>query len=82
MLKPISAANNQTFEAVGKGTLCIKVPNGDAFTALTLNDVLYAPNIAFTLVLLSRADKAGLSTLIEDRELHLIDHTDNNQVIS
>ena len=79
--KPMSAANNQTFEAIGKGTLCIKLPNGDAFTVLTLNDVLYAPNIAFTLVLLSRADKAGLSTLIEDGELHLIDHMDNNRVI-
>ena len=79
---PISAANNQTFKAVGKGTLCVKVPNGDAFTVLTLNNVLHVPNIAFTLVSLSRADKAGLSTLIEDGELHLIDCADNNQVIS
>ena len=37
MPKPISTVNNQTFEAVGKDTLCIKVPNGDAFTVLTLN---------------------------------------------
>ena len=59
MPKPISTANNQTFEAIGKGTLCVKVPNGDAFTVLTLNDIFYAPNIAFTLVSLSRADKAG-----------------------
>ena len=80
--KPISAANNQTFEVIAKGTLCVKVHNGDAFTVLTLNDVLYAPNIAFTLVSLSRADKASLSTLIEDGELHFINCTDNNQVIS
>ena len=79
--KPISAADNRTFEAIGMGSLNIKIPNGDASTSVTLRNVLYAPNIAYTLISLSRADKAGYSTLIEDGQLLLIDRTNDNQVV-
>ena len=51
--KPISTADNRTFEAVGKGDIHIRIPNGDGFTLVTLHDVLYALNIAFTLISLS-----------------------------
>jgi len=71
--KKISAADNRTFDAIGKGNLHIRIPNGDGFTPVTLRDALYAPSIAFTLISLSRADKAGYTTLIQDGELHLID---------
>ena len=80
--KPISTADNRTFEAVGKGDIRIRIPNGDGFTLVTLRDVLYALNIAFTLISLSRANKTGYTTLIEDGELHLIDRTNGNQIIS
>jgi len=79
--RAISAADNRTFEAVGKGNLHINIPNGDGFTSVTLRDVLYAPTIAFTLISLSRADKAGYTTIIEDGELHLIDRANNNKVV-
>ena len=75
--KPISAANNQTFKAIGKGNLRVKIPNGENFTTVTLRDVLYAPSIAFTLISLSRVDKAGYTTVIADGELHLIGRSDN-----
>ena len=79
--KPISAANNRTFKAVGKGSIQIRIPNGDEFTTVTLCDVLYAPKIGFTLISLSRADKAGYSTLIRDGDLHLLDRKDDDNVI-
>ena len=79
--KPISAADNRTFEAVGKGSIQIKIPNGDDSTIVTLRDVLYAPTIGFTLISLSRADKAGYSTLISDGDLHVLDRKNDNDVI-
>jgi hypothetical protein len=79
--KPISAANNQTFKAIGKGNLHIKIPNGDKSTSVTLHDVLYAPNIAFTLISLSRANKAGYAIHIEDGDLLLIDRMNERKII-
>jgi len=61
--KPISAADNRTFKAVGKGTMKVIIPNGDRQTAVQLSNVLYAPTIAFTLISLSRADTAGYTTV-------------------
>jgi len=77
----ISTVDNRTFEAVGKGNLRIKIPNGDEFTSVTLRDVLYAPNVAFTLVSLSRADRAGYSTIIQDGELRLLNRKNGDRVI-
>ena len=63
--KPISAADNRTFKAVGKGTMKIIIPNGDNSTIIHLKDVLYAPSIAFTLISLSQADSAGYTACQE-----------------
>jgi len=79
--KPISAADNRTFEAVGKGSVQIKIPNDGDFTVVTLRDVLYAPTIGFTLISLSRADKAGYSTLIQNGDLHILDRKNDDNVI-
>jgi hypothetical protein len=51
--KPISAADNRTFEAVGRGSVRITIPNGDDSTTVTLRDVPYAPTIGFTLGMVS-----------------------------
>ncbi|KAF9779039.1 hypothetical protein BJ322DRAFT_983835, partial [Thelephora terrestris] len=34
--KPICAANNEIFEAIGKGNVQVQIPNGDTFTSATL----------------------------------------------
>ena len=78
--KSISAADKRTFKAVGKGNLHIRIPNGDGFTPVILRDALYAPTIAFTLISLSRADKAGYTTIIENGELHLIERANSNVI--
>lgn len=79
--KPISAANNHTFEAVGKGSMQILIPNGDKSTVVHLCDVLYTPAIAFTLISLSQADSAGYLTVIKDSNLHLLDHNRGKKII-
>ena len=59
MPKPINAANQHTFHAIGQGDLPICVPNGKAFTNITLRDVLHTPEIVFTLVSVGLIDEAG-----------------------
>ena len=78
--KPIASADNQTFDAIGKGNLQVKILNGEKSTTVTLRDALYAPTMAFTLISLSRADKAGYTTIIENGELHLINRS-NDEII-
>ena len=74
-------ADNRTFEAVGKGSVRIKIPNDGDFTTITLRDVLYAPTIGFTLISLSQADKASYPTLIRAGDLRILDRGNDDDVI-
>jgi len=60
-LRAFKTANEQSFNAVGRGTLVIHVPNGTGVTKLVLKDVLYAPEISYysTLVSIGRLDALG-----------------------
>lgn len=58
--KPIMAADNLTFNAIGKGDMYVVIPNCDnAPSRVLLKDVLYAPTMGVTLVSISRIDAAG-----------------------
>jgi len=57
--KPINAANQLTFCAIGCSDLPIRVPNGPSFSNITLRNVLYTPDIAQTLVSVGLIDDAG-----------------------
>ena len=63
--RPIMAANKRMFFARGIGDLQIRVPNGKFSTAVTLRDTLYAPEIALTVVSVSRITKAGFAVAFE-----------------
>jgi hypothetical protein len=78
---PISAADNRTFDAIGKEDMQISIPNGASASNVTLRDVLYAPSIGYTLVSLSRVDAAGYSTLIRDGTLHILDRRGGDSTI-
>ena len=54
------AADKQLFFANGVGDLRIRVPNGESFTPVILRDALHAPDMALTVVSISRIAKAGL----------------------
>jgi Reverse transcriptase (RNA-dependent DNA polymerase)/gag-polypeptide of LTR copia-type len=64
--KSITAADQRSFQAIGKGDVCIEVPNGETPTRIMLKDVLYAPSMALTLVSISRIAAAGYTTVFRD----------------
>ncbi|TFK78686.1 hypothetical protein K466DRAFT_506906, partial [Polyporus arcularius HHB13444] len=66
--RPITAADGRSFMAVGEGNVRVEMPNGDTSTAVTLERVLHAPDMAFGLVSIRRADEAGYSTMFERGE--------------
>ena len=48
--KSITAADKHYFQAIGKGDLQVKIPNGTHMTTILLKDVLHCPAIGLTLV--------------------------------
>jgi Pol polyprotein, beta-barrel domain/GAG-pre-integrase domain len=64
----INAADKTMSKAVGIGSMRIGIPNGKTTTHVTLRDVLYCPDLAFTLISLMRCDAAGFSVLLKDRK--------------
>jgi hypothetical protein len=75
--KPISAANKSEFNAIGKGDILIEVPNGTDATKFRLTDVLYCPDIGYTLVSIGRIDDAGYSIIFENGKCEIKDPTGN-----
>ena len=60
--KSLSAANKWKFTAIGKGDMVIKVPNGIDASKLQLTEVLYSPEVSYTLVSIGRLDQCGYTT--------------------
>ena len=71
--KPITAADNHTFHAIGKGDLMISLPNGKGHSRIRLRDVLYAPKMGITLVSISKLDLAGYAALFRDKRCQIFD---------
>ena len=65
-LKEVRVANKTIFNAYRQGNMQIAVPNGEKKTTLTLKNVLYTPNITFTLISMGRCDNAGFSSTFVD----------------
>jgi hypothetical protein len=63
---PIEAADKTIFKATGIGSMKISIPNGNGMADVTLNNVLYSPDPAFTLISLSRCDRSGYSAILKD----------------
>ena len=69
--KSITAADNHTFQAIGKGDLMISIPNGKSVTRIRLKDVLYAPKMGITLISISKLDVAGFAALFCDKRCQI-----------
>ncbi len=63
--RPITAADKRVFYAVGTGDLQVEVPNGESSSSVVLRDVLHAPDMALTIVSISRITKAGCAVSFE-----------------
>ena len=61
-----SAANKQKFNALGKGEMVIDIPNGIEISQLRLTEVLYSPEVGYTLVSIGRLDEKGFSARFSD----------------
>ena len=77
MIEPrsIRAADDHIFKAVGQGDLRVEIPNNKAKTTMTLKDVLYCPNLGFTLVSVSKIAAAGYTVLFKDAICRILDRT-------
>jgi len=71
--KPINAANQQTFQAIGWGDLSICVPNGQGSTHITLKDVLHTLDIALMLVSIRLIDQARYTVSFTGRTCIICD---------
>jgi hypothetical protein len=61
----IIAADKWVFYAIGVGDLKIEVPHGESSTSVILREVLHAPDMAMTIVSISRITKLGNSVTFE-----------------
>src|SRR5258708_945061 len=66
--RPITAANNKVFHAIGMGDLEVKLPNGDKSSKALLKDVLHAPDMTLTVVSIGRIMKAGYNVEFDEDE--------------
>jgi len=57
--KSFQAANKQNLSAVGMGEMTINIPNGTDVSKLRLTEVLYAPEVGYTLVSVGKLDEKG-----------------------
>jgi len=64
----INAVDKTVFKATGIGNMMIGIPNGKTTTHVTLKDMLYCPDLAFTLVSLMRCDAARYSVILKDQK--------------
>ena len=75
-LKPITAADKHYFQAIGKGDLCIKIPNGLNQTTILLKDVLHCPDMGLTLVSIGKITGAGYKVMFKGSICRIYDTKD------
>ena len=59
----ITTADGQKLKVVSMGNIIIKLPNGVKHTKIHLKDTIYTPNMAFTLISVSRLDEVNGSAI-------------------
>ena len=57
----ITTADGRTVKAIGMGDMHVELPNGSKKTKTIFKNAIHAPEMAFTLISISRLDKAGYS---------------------
>ena len=67
----ITTADSCTLRAVGVGDVHIELPNATKQTKAILKEAVYAPDMAFTLISISRLDDAG-SSIIFHKGMYII----------
>jgi len=68
----LNAANQQRFQAVGTGTLIVRVPNEGTESELVLRGTLHTLSVGYTLVSLGVLDEEGYHAHIGAGHLELV----------
>ena len=69
----ITTAEGRTLTAVGMGDLHIELPNRSVKTKTVFKNAIHVPKMAFTLISISRLDKAGFSVTFRKGMCTIID---------
>jgi hypothetical protein len=56
--RDITTADGRTIKAIGMGDMHVELPNGSKKTKKIFKNAIHAPEMAFTLISISRLDKA------------------------
>ena len=64
--KSFKAANKQSFSAIGKGKMVINVPDSADISQLRLTEVLYSPEVGYTLVSIGKLDDLSFEIRFKD----------------
>ncbi|KAF8504037.1 hypothetical protein JB92DRAFT_2738847, partial [Gautieria morchelliformis] len=80
--KSFQAANKQSFNAVRTGEMVIDIPNGVTTSQLRLTEVLYSPEVGYTLVSVGRLDEAGFTLTFADGKCVLSGASPSISVVS
>ena len=59
----VTTADGRTIKAIGMGDMHVELPNGSKKTKVIFKNAIHAPEMAFTLISISRLDKAGYSVI-------------------
>ena len=68
--KLFCAANKQKMSAVGMGEMTVDVPNGADVSKLQLTEVLYSPEVGYTLVSVRKLDDKGFELIFFWWKMH------------
>ena len=63
----ITTADGRTLKAIGSGDLHLELPNGSGKTKIVFKNAIHAPDIASTLISISRLDEAGYAITFNKR---------------
>ena len=74
--KSITAADKRYFQAIGKGNLRIRIPNGTSTTTVLLKDVLHCPDMGLTLVSVGKITAAGYKVIFRGMTCKIYDSKD------
>ena len=71
--RSITTANGRKLKAIRMGDLEIDLPNGSKVTKTMFKDAIHAPDMAFTLIAISKLDKARYKVVFHKSTCTIID---------
>ena len=71
--KGVKAVDKTIFMVTGVGCMKIDMPNGRDTTTVTLNHMLYCPDLGYTPVSLAKCDTAGFTVILKDKSYYIMD---------